>query len=231
MLSIVAAFLLEGWREDRELARELTQELASVHLEIERNRELVALELAVLERITRAGRSLLDTLYVEPDGEFAPVVDTLAFLGVGWQTTFSPSLGALDGLVASGRLPQVTNAELRLDLAGLRDVLADAVEDEAFARQIAVEQLQPLIGERGDLRPLDLVDLDFFGSTDVEGVTPQERLSHRGLQTTGYVSFPNSPSIRAAVASRLSWLSSAQAKFRQVLRHLERLSPLLEAET
>ena len=38
LFSILAAFLLEGWRADRELAGELSQELVSVQRELEANR-------------------------------------------------------------------------------------------------------------------------------------------------------------------------------------------------
>ena len=36
LVSILAAFFLEGWRADHELARELSEELESVQVELER---------------------------------------------------------------------------------------------------------------------------------------------------------------------------------------------------
>lgn len=45
LASTLAAFLPEDWRADRELARDLTQELERVHRELDPNRVLVSAEL------------------------------------------------------------------------------------------------------------------------------------------------------------------------------------------
>ena len=52
LASILVAFWLDGWRADREMDRDLTQELESVYREVQRNRDLVVAELIVLNRLT-----------------------------------------------------------------------------------------------------------------------------------------------------------------------------------
>lgn len=150
LLSILAAFFLEGWRDDRELARELQQELASIRVELERNRDLIAAEIATLDRITTAGAAFAEAL-ASSNAPDVLMSDTLVFLGAQWHPSCSPSLGAPNALISSGRLAQVQGTDLRLGLAGLSEAVNDALEEEVFARQVSVEQLLPLIGERADL--------------------------------------------------------------------------------
>ncbi|UCC25845.1 MAG: hypothetical protein JSU98_01865 [Gemmatimonadales bacterium] len=230
LTSILIAFLLEGWRADRELARELAQELTSVQAELERNRDLVTVERVALRRVLDGGDSLLHQLR-SADGPYVEVVDTLAWLGTGWSVSFSPSLGAVDALIASGRLAQVSNSELRLLLAGLRDMIADAFEEEEGARGISTTQVAPLVGAHLDLNTLFEIGRRFFASDeDTQGMTPQERVRTRALVSSGTVSFPADVSVRSAVGHRLGWLSTAYSEFGSLERHLERMIELVADE-
>ena len=67
LLSILAAFFLEGWSDDRQLAQEVRQELASVSLELQRNREVVEAEIDAIRRVT-TGASLLIEAMEAADG-------------------------------------------------------------------------------------------------------------------------------------------------------------------
>jgi hypothetical protein len=124
--SILVAFWLEGWRDEREVGLEVRQELESVLREVQRNQELVRAELVALDRILTASGALVAVLDDSASEDFVSVADTLEFLAKGWQTTFSPSLGAVEALIASGRLAQIRDAELRQGLAGLSKVVDDA---------------------------------------------------------------------------------------------------------
>ncbi len=223
LVSILAAFFLEGWRGDRELARDLSQELASVQLELERNRDLAELEIVALGRILAGGNALTAALEAADGAPYVAVVDTLAWLGTTWNVSFSPSLGAVDALIASGRLAQVANPELRLGLAGLQDVVTDAFEEEVFAREIATRQVVPLVGEHVDLNSLFDVGNRFFAPAGDNAVTPQERVRNRALQSSGTIEFPTRIAVRSAISHRLGWLSSARSEFQSLQLHLETL--------
>lgn len=229
LLSILAAFFLEGWRADRELARELSQELASVRVELERNRNEIAAELLALGRLETAGLALGETLR----GSRSPAVavpDTLALLSAQWHVTFSPSLGALNALISSGRLAQVENTELRLGLAGLSAAVEDALEEELYARQVAVEQLIPLISESGDWTVVTDVARAYFGldgSAGLEGLTPQERNRGRAIPRRSDLLVPNTPAVRNALARRTIWISAARAEFARLDAHLADLVALI----
>jgi len=222
LFSILAAFFLEGWRADRELARELDQELVSVRVELQRNRELIAVEVEALRRVESAGSGLLGLL-ASSSMSTVSVPDTLAFLAAQWHPSFSASLGAVTALINSGRLAQVEDQELRLGLAGLSSLIDDALEEELFARQIGVEQLLPLLGEVGDWETVTQVARSYFGlegSSGLEGLTPQERNVGRAVPGSGSVIIPNAPSVRAALSRKATWIAAARAEFTSLDSHI-----------
>lgn len=227
VLSILIAFFLEGWRDDREVREEVQQALANVQRELDRNRELVALEVAALDRHLPAGNALVALLDGAGANEVVVVPDTLAWITTGWNLSFSPSLGAVDALIASGRLAQIENAQLRLGLAGLRDLFNDALEEELSARQIVIEQIAPLLGGRIQL-DYD-IGAEFFAHRG-RGLTPQERVRDLPFPSRGGVEFPTDLRVRNAIVFRLGWLTSARAEFDLMQAHLRDLSDLLAEE-
>ena len=69
--------------------------------------------------------------------------DTLVWLASA-TVTFNASLGALDALIASGRLAAIDNAAMRLRLAGLRSLVEDAVETQGWGRELFFNHQYPL---------------------------------------------------------------------------------------
>ncbi len=230
LVSILAAFLLEGWRADRELAGELRQELASVQRELETNRDLLLAEIEATDRITVGTNALLAELNAALERESVFVPDTLAFLGGMWNTTFDPSLGAIEALITSGRLAQISNPDLRTGLAGLRDRVVDTREEQLVARLLLVEQLLPLIRNVVDISPLaDAGDLLMEASED-DALTPQERVRLRALESGTGVSFPNSPAIRNTIRYKAVYLSSGRSELAALAAHIEVLIDQVAAE-
>ncbi len=227
LVSILAAFFLEGWRDDRELAQDLGFELTTVHTELERNLLEVEVELQILDRQV-AGLGALVRLLDEAEGvETLGVPDTLAWMTTGWNSTLDPSLGAISALISTGSLSRVDDAELRLGLAGIHEVFSDVLEDELFARQIAMEQLAPLLGEA--IR-LDYTIGDQFFGTEGEGMEATARGELVPLPTFGEVSFPTDLPIRNAIVLRTAWLTSARSELVLLRGRLQRLIELISAE-
>ena len=194
---------------------------------MDRNRELVALEVAALDRHLPAGHALVALLDGAGAEDVMVVPDTLAWITTGWNLSFSPSLGAVDALIASGRLAQIENSQLRLGLAGLRDLFNDALEEELSARQIVIEQIAPLLGARMQL-DYD-IGAEFFGHRG-PGLTPQERVRDLPLTSHGSVEFPTDLRVRNAIVFRLGWLTSARSEFDLMQPHLRDLSEMVAEE-
>ena len=230
LFSILAAFLLEGWRADRELAGELRQELSSVQRELETNQGLILSEVEAIDRMTVATEALLAELNAAQASNSVLVPDTVAFLGGLWHTTLDPSLGAIEALIASGRLAQISNPDLRTGLAGLRDRVADAREEQIMARLLLVEQLLPLIRDRVDIGPpLDVGDL-LIQVAEGDALTPQERVRRRGLESQARVSFPNSAAIRNTIRFKSTYQVSGRGELTALVAHLEELIDQVVAE-
>lgn len=230
LVSILAAFFLEGWRDDRELALEVDQELVSVRLELGRNLELVHAELGALGRIISASDHLLGRLTDERGAEAVIVPDSLVWLATTWGPTFDVSLGAVDALIASGRLSQVDDHELRLGLAGLRDMFADASEEQTLAQRLTFDRLYPILEERMDLDPIRRVSAEFILSGQRAGAAPQEETTDRAMPTHDMVRFPNGPAVRGVLNTRLVWYEAAIAELRRLPPHLTSLMDQISAE-
>lgn len=229
LVSILAAFWLEGWRADRDLARDLTQEMESVYRELERNRDLVIAELAVLDRVTSSADALLMDLRASPREATVAVTDTIAIFGTSWSPTIDPSLGAVRALIGSGRLAQVPNPDLRQGLAGLSDQFQDALEEQVLARAVFSTEIFPLTRDRLDYSAWGEALVALLGSGNT-GTLSQEGLAIRSFPSNGPVDFPNSLAIRNALEIRRQWYLTAQDELSQLRVFLDGLITVMRAE-
>ena len=230
LASILAALFLEGWRDDRELAREVALELVSVGLELERNRDMVLAELSAIDRIVTATDSILVALGEDPGEDFVQVADSLAWLVAGWMPTVDPSLGAVEALISSGRLSQVGDPELRLGLAGLRDLFLDAAEEQSQALSLAADQLWPRFTLSPDMQAVRRLSREFVSGRQEAGISPQEQMAGGRMPSYQQVAFPNGDDVRGTLNLKLMWLEAAIAELRPLLPHLERLITLVASE-
>lgn len=231
LVSILAAFVLEGWRDDRELDREVSLELVSVGLELERNRDIVLAELSAIDRIVEATDSMLLLLDADPGAEFVQVADSMAWLVAMWVPTLDPSLGAVEALISSGRLAQVGDPELRLGLAGLRDLYVDVAQEQEQALAVTSDRLWPRFVASPDVGAVRRVSREFVTIRQEAGLSPQEQMAGGRMPSYRSVGFPNGPDVRGALSLKLMWLEAAEAELRPLLPHLERLIALVTSET
>ena len=230
LVSILAAFFLEGWRNDRELGQEVRLELVSVGKELERNRNIVLAELGAIDRIIAGSEGVLAQLEADPGTSLVSVADSLAWLAAMWGPTLDPSLGAVQALISSGRLAQIEDSELRLGLAGLRDMFTDAAQEQQLALQVSAEQLYPRIMRSPDLPALRRVSREFVTVRQEAGLSPQEQMAGGRMPTYRDVAFPNAVDVRGILNLKMIWYEAAVAELRPLLPHLERLIDLVERE-
>jgi len=229
LLGVLGAFVLEGLRDDRELAREVRQDLRSIADEVRRNRIGVAVEIRSLGRVIAGGEALIHQMDSARDGSVLVVPDTLLFLGTRWHPTYNASLGAVEALLASGRLSEIADPDLRLRLAGLDEVVADAVEEEEFARAVSVESLASALDYLLVWPSFQDILSDFFGGTG-EGASPQARAAELPIPSSGTVEVVNTQRVRNLLLRRVTWQRAAIGEFRRLDRHLGDLLGLLENE-
>jgi hypothetical protein len=200
LLSILIAFALDAWWDGVQSARSLSQDLNGVTSEMESNRDVLLTEIDALQRIMGGSELMLSVLEAERDHETVVVADTLAFLVSNWAPRLVMSFGALDALIESGRLGEIDDLALRTGLAGLKERVGNAVEQERMATNLMNNRLFPLLSPRVGLGELARIDLDFFR---IGGLVSQAVPSYAS------VPYPNSLDVRNTIRFRSAWVGSA----------------------
>lgn len=153
IVGVVVGFQITAWgnaraerAEEQELLRglqgEFTEVLADLELQVAKHQRVERAVVATLEALAEAERS---------GATHATVSDTtLAWALVPTTTQFSQ--GVLDGMLTTGRLGLIRDADLRKALSEWEGVLADVTEDEVASRAIVTDQLEPMLWRRMDVR-------------------------------------------------------------------------------
>ena len=148
------------------MADEVRQDLANVTQELVGNRERIMFQLDVMDRMASGGEAMLKLMESNPTTIVTNIPDTLAFLGTFGSPTLDASLGAVEALIASGRLGSVADPAVRLRLAGLRDRIEDAVENQPRSIELYDDYLIPLIYSEFDQAALLRVAALFWNNEE-----------------------------------------------------------------
>ena len=154
---VFIALWLEGWTDEREDRKQEVIVLQSLHREFEANREELESQFSIYER--RLGAA---TEFLELGSAAAQLPPDSARVLWNWFLrggTFDPVTGTLDGLLATGRLDLIQNAELRARLAGWSSRLANMRLVEERIGNLVAEQIYPWLRQQSALPP------GGFGST------------------------------------------------------------------
>jgi hypothetical protein len=155
VLGVAIGFQVTEWgiaRAEREEEQELLRGLRAEFVEVAAGIEVQAAKHRHVEAAVEAALESLSAARRRGAGA-APIADsTLAWALVPTTTQFSQ--GILGGMLATGRLGLIRDLELRTALAEWDGVLADVIEDEAAARAIVTEQLDPILWSRTDVSSL-----------------------------------------------------------------------------
>jgi len=150
----------------------------------------------------------------------APAVADTSF----WLTTITPSLdaslGAIDALIASGRMAVIGNPELSRRLAGLRDRVEDAVEEQVQAWEVQVSIVLPHLAEH-----------DWNATRHVgDAFWAQDRVPGRGLEYRGSVTLPSGRSLVAGFSVLRTLHYVTIGEFSALLEEFDVIERLIELE-
>ena len=220
--SILLAFGIEAWWDGRQERAEIRQDLANVSQELAANRDLVRFQMDLMERMVSGSAALLEIMNSGSADDLVEAPDTLVFLAMQVMT-LNASLGALDALIASGRLAAIEATDVRRRLAGLRSLVEDVREDQDQSQQLNDAHLMPLT--YGDY------DLEQVVATVSEPFWTADRIVGRGLMSQGSVDYPNSQAIRNFIRIRGLRYAATVVECRILLRELEELLVLIADPT
>lgn len=148
VVSILAAFGIDAWWDTRVELRGANALQAALSAEFETMEEEFAFSLSRNEMVIAAADSLLLQLRNESSSVEVPsgIVGTLLLT-----PTTDASRGAVDALIASGKIEILPSKRLRYLLANWSAVLDDVREEEFAAKNFVHEQLTPYLGRVTDL--------------------------------------------------------------------------------
>ena len=221
--SILIAFALDAWWDDRQLAEEMAEDLAIVEHELSENLRLVDLSIGVMEEVVKASNNIVATLNANSQEPRAEIEGSTLFWGIFASPTLDPSFGGIDSWIAAGRLAGIESIELRQRLASIRGKVSDVTEEQMVAREMLTREIYPLIREEiGDIANVE----QLFASGYVArfGTAVQE------IPDVGTVSLPNSGAIRFQIQARTLYFQAGIQEMLDFRRELEAIQSLLLEE-
>jgi len=140
--SILLAFAIDAWWQDRQIRVEEQEILAGLHTEFIANHEVLTRNLS---SNLQAMQSLQDFLsLIEGDQSQDTKAIVLAVLtDMGGPYTTDLGNGTLNALLSSGRLENLTNKRLRALLTAWEGVIGDVWDDEANSLKVVLEIFVP----------------------------------------------------------------------------------------
>jgi len=219
--SILIAFGLDAWWARQGAQDELRAELLNVRQELTANHEEFETRREQHRRAQASIGRFLRILEASPGAPRVVVSDSVLMEAFVFVPTSDPSTGALDALISSGGLADLANADLKRDLAGLRDSYGDLREVEMMARSLAYDRVLPLLANDSAIEPLLLRLIPPGNSSQIsEGGEPVEVDVPMAVRS----------SVRNYLSLRSGWVRDAEIKIDRLLAQLEDASGSLAAE-
>lgn len=152
--SILLAFGIDAWGDERSRKRDERAELESLLTELEGNLGEFRTRANQQRAVTRVTAALLRQLQGTRPGATLEVADTLLMVML-LAPTSDPASGGVESIIGSGRIAQVEDLELRRLITAWPKEWADLHEDEVLQLQLVEERLIPFLVDEG----VDLADV------------------------------------------------------------------------
>jgi hypothetical protein len=145
VFSILLAFGIDAWWGERQIQRDLQDDLTAVTREIRSNISAVNVELRFQRTAVTSVDDLLRRIDAAGDDQWITLPDTVASFAIVFPPTLDASRGAVSAFIAGGSLSRLEDRQLAAILGNLEATLEDVRETELGARRIAMEELVPLL--------------------------------------------------------------------------------------
>jgi hypothetical protein len=161
--SILLAFAIDAWWEER-LDRQMERgDLERLHAEFVRNLDRLN-EMRTAGRAKAASAAMYELLAEHLGQDLPADIPNTMINSVRSTPTFDAVTPALDGLILSGRLENIRDREVLLAIHNWQRHLQQVEETELSARKLVLEQLVPALVKRGNMGPS-------FNDDDPNGIT------------------------------------------------------------
>lgn len=219
--SILTAFALDAWWDARMEGASLRLELEVVAQELSDNRSALEQRLQGHKYQISSIDRIVELHSANSGSGSIEVFDSLLFRASVTSPTTDPSAGAIEALIASGRISLVQDVELRRFLAGFRSRVEDVREDELGARVVGHDKVFPVLSGQAAAEAAALVGLQLGLTSDTPLPVSRSTLT---LDPEGW------NSLRANLALRRFWLWSAVVEGEAFLEAMDVASERLGRE-
>ncbi|MCJ7557748.1 MAG: hypothetical protein MUP90_12650 [Gammaproteobacteria bacterium] len=161
VVSILLAFSVDAWWDNRIERQQLHEHLVSMRAEFQASLSGLDEVLNSIHGHAKNVESLIELLKAAGD---EPVSIPGALLGsaITWRTS-DVSISTLNALLATGDLNHLSNVELRTNLAGLPAFLSDVTEDEIIAQNFVESEISIFLAREG------LAEIAYANRSGVQG--------------------------------------------------------------
>jgi uncharacterized protein YdhG (YjbR/CyaY superfamily) len=223
VVSILIAFALDAWWEQRQLAEEIREDLIIVETELTENVRLIDFNLDMMGRVVSASHSVTKAMYSDPGSAVVEVPGEWVYWGVFVDPTLDLSLGAIDAWIAAGRLAGIEDPELRRRLASVRGKVEDATEEQKVARDLNTRDLYPLMAEAE-------VDVRAIFASFAAGASQRPTTGTFDVPEIGAMRVPNGPAPRFLMQTRAMWYLSSAQEMTDLRNELKEIQVLLQEQ-
>lgn len=167
--SILLAFAIDAWWDERQERAEEREVLESLHVEFEANRDEAAYVISFHGRVIRSVAMLMEMR--EDEILTLPVKEVEELLGsLGSPRTFDAVRGSVDALIGSGKLGILRDRELRESLTTFVNIVDDSVEDANYLAQSSTTVWNEIVKSGGPWR----TKADVLTAEDCAGPHPDK---------------------------------------------------------
>jgi hypothetical protein len=175
VIGILIALQINNWNEKRKNATKEAVLLKQINRDFKSNKiQLDSIKIAHHKAIE--GCDAL--LRIMPFKEDRSTIDTIIkyspqIFGI---KTFNPSQGSVEAIISSSTFDLIQNDSLRNLLVSWKDVYADYYEEEQYARDLQIWQIQPFMADNVNYaNPYSESNLKLLSTTKMNNIWPNKR--------------------------------------------------------
>ena len=171
VVSILLAFGIEAWWQERGDRTAELESLVGLHAEFTAIRERLEGDTLFSEEFAAVEALYEQVQTISLDRETLSVPDTLLVEAVS-AVTFEGATPVLDGLISSGRLEIIRDQPVRIAISDWKHWLTQLDELEEESKTFTIMQLRPSLVSSGDVAPVFASARSFgYFEVDPDGVT------------------------------------------------------------
>jgi hypothetical protein len=218
IVSILLAFAVDAWWDERSARNEADEELERVYYEVLADRPRIERSFHSQAR-SAAGAAEVARILESAGQPTVLVADTL-LRGLFQVGTYESRTPALDGLLRSGRISLIEDIDVRAAIAAWERALQNASELQLRARRFSDEHVLPVLSRRG---AVGHVIRSEASTISFRSETLERTLDDVVADPGGFTEVVADEELAAAVSIRFSSTARASSAFGEFLQATELL--------